>query len=1375
MSNWGGANRPVTSNKLGAPRRDEGSDGDIQIRQTNLGAKIYGKIGGTWLDISLAVQGVTRIGTTMSDHLAIKNDGISIIKDSSVVSSFGESVIIGKKASSNARVEISSGALSFISRDSSGSDTTKFSVSADGATSYSGSLTITATGAPIAAADSIIFLDADDGNSTKQESLADLATFLASGDGLTASSSVMSVDLVSNGGLKIESGELSVDLGASSIDGTLAVASGGTGATALTNLITLTTHTTGNYVATITGGTGVDSTAATSGEGTTHTLSVDLNELGTETTIAQADFVAMVDATDDGSQKITFSNLEDEIFGNIGGDATVAAGGTLTIANTAVQDAMIHNDVATGLAGAGMTASSGVMNVIAGTGIDVGADAVAVDVSDFLSNGTNNRIVTATGTDAMNAESGLTFDGTILTVVDDGTMQSSSFASGFTGHGWRISDSSGTAQGAAASGYSSATFDNLSIRGTLSVYEMLIQQIRATNGSLIVSSAAKVTAVANYSSGTDEVGEITFESTVSGSLTCPFVVNDIIMCQRVEVDSFVPGDATYNGTDIVVKKVLKVTAVSANVVTTGDAGFTSGTAPAVGDEFVRIGNTGTSDANVARQGILYLTSDDEDAPFIDVKSAVNSYSDWNAAVSTKVRIGKLKGITSVEEEYGLWAGVSGTNYLKATSVGLEVHSTAALYTAYTGSAINFHDTSANPKMTIAAGSIKIFKDDSTTVAAQWVDDVITLGDQTNTKIVITGSGVSAGVTIGSKITLASTGVVTVADIILGGRISNDHSSGTTNKNVVIGSNNATDVADVDASALFASNVIIGAGACEDVNVSSTYTFLSNVAIGNNAMKDCDPTASSAVAGSNVAIGHSAMMNLDVGSNNVAIGKGAMLGGGSCTGSGNIAIGEGSLDVVTSGEDNICIGKDAGNNITTGHDNVVIGAADVYATVSDQLQISSGDGGVTWLYGTINGLVSIKVADEGWIGISDSTERIVFDTDGDINVLGATLKTGAITSTGAIACTTITTGSGATELPGGTVSAYATSTQMNQATSTSSNVTFAHVTYSSLSGGTLHVIDTSAPSYPSASVIIEGREDGGVSNLALRAKDEDDPTGAVQTNGGTSIDFQGFDGNSWERMGMISVFADLQNVGEGDSPGRMGFWTTPNNTEVPTEKMTIKATGYVGIGTAIAGVTEITPLHVANAGQVELVALTTANTELWIGEDADLDNYIRFRPNTGLGIIFTNDGDTVALKILESNGNIYMPAYGNGTASFSGGTGLLATSSDERLKENIVPFTDGLSAINNLNPVYYTWKEKEPSGADNGLYNEDAPNNGRNLGFIAQQVETVIPEASPDWGKDDEQWRGIEDRAIIAALTKAVQELSSNMDAMQTEINNLKGV
>ena len=54
---------------------------------------------------------------------------------------------------------------------------------------------------------------------------------ITAGNGLDKSGNTISVDLKSNGGLVIESTEIAVDLGASSITGTLAVSDGGTGST----------------------------------------------------------------------------------------------------------------------------------------------------------------------------------------------------------------------------------------------------------------------------------------------------------------------------------------------------------------------------------------------------------------------------------------------------------------------------------------------------------------------------------------------------------------------------------------------------------------------------------------------------------------------------------------------------------------------------------------------------------------------------------------------------------------------------------------------------------------------------------------------------------------------------------------------------------------------------------------------------------------------------------------------------------------------------------------------------------------------------------------------------------------------------------------
>ena len=75
-------------------------------------------------------------------------------------------------------------------------------------------------------------------------------------------------------------------------------------------------------------------------------------------TLDQADLFIFDDGAGGTNKKITFSNLEDSIFGNVSGDATIAAGGALTIANDAVEQAMIADDAV----GADQLASNAVVD-----------------------------------------------------------------------------------------------------------------------------------------------------------------------------------------------------------------------------------------------------------------------------------------------------------------------------------------------------------------------------------------------------------------------------------------------------------------------------------------------------------------------------------------------------------------------------------------------------------------------------------------------------------------------------------------------------------------------------------------------------------------------------------------------------------------------------------------------------------------------------------------------------------------------------------------------------------------------------------------------------------------------------------------------------
>ena len=172
-----------------------------------------------------------------------------------------------------------------------------------------------ASEAAIANGDYILFLDGGATGATKKEALADLATLLAGGS-LTATNSVINVD---TGDFMAADADINLATG---VTNTLAVGNGGTGATTLNNLITLSTHTTGNYVATLTAGNLID-LQNNSGEGATPTIDVDLTE-ASEAAIANGDYILFLDGGATGATK-------KEALADL---ASLLAGGSLSASNS---------------------------------------------------------------------------------------------------------------------------------------------------------------------------------------------------------------------------------------------------------------------------------------------------------------------------------------------------------------------------------------------------------------------------------------------------------------------------------------------------------------------------------------------------------------------------------------------------------------------------------------------------------------------------------------------------------------------------------------------------------------------------------------------------------------------------------------------------------------------------------------------------------------------------------------------------------------------------------------------------------------------------------------------------------------------------------
>ena len=196
---------------------------------------------------------------------------------------------------------------------------------------------------------------------------------------LTAASSLVTVGTLDSGA--ISSGFGNIDNGTSTLNTGNATVDTLTNDSAV-NASHITGSFTGSFVGDGTGLTGV-------------TAAVDIDALSAGA-IDQTDNLIYSDAGTE--KKITFSDFEDTIFGNFSGDATVAAGGALTLKSGVVSaSAMIDHDTTTnfvanehidhttvsviagnGLTGGGTIAADRTLNIGAGTGVTVNADDIAI-------------------------------------------------------------------------------------------------------------------------------------------------------------------------------------------------------------------------------------------------------------------------------------------------------------------------------------------------------------------------------------------------------------------------------------------------------------------------------------------------------------------------------------------------------------------------------------------------------------------------------------------------------------------------------------------------------------------------------------------------------------------------------------------------------------------------------------------------------------------------------------------------------------------------------------------------------------------------------------------------------------------------------------
>ncbi|NUQ47853.1 MAG: tail fiber domain-containing protein, partial [Phycisphaerae bacterium] len=198
------------------------------------------------------------------------------------------------------------------------------------------------------------------------------------------------------------------------------------------------------------------------------------------------------------------------------------------------------------------------------------------------------------------------------------------------------------------------------------------------------------------------------------------------------------------------------------------------------------------------------------------------------------------------------------------------------------------------------------------------------------------------------------------------------------------------------------------------------------------------------------------------------------------------------------------------------------------------------------------------------------------------------------------------------------------------------------------------------------------------------------------------------------------------------------------------------TGNVGIGTT----TPERRLHVRGAGGTNVNGLrlthgaSGANWDLLIGGQAN---------SFPGGFTIAYDGSATTGLVIRDTGNV-----GIGTATPSQrlqvagnicATGTIGACSDARFKEHVEPVAGALEKVELLRGVTFDWKREE---FPDHQFAED-----RQLGFIAQEVEKVLPQVVQ---RSADGYLSVDYGRLTPVLVEAIKELRQDNERLRSTKN-----
>jgi hypothetical protein len=202
-----------------------------------------------------------------------------------------------------------------------------------------------------------------------------------------------------------------------------------------------------------------------------------------------------------------------------------------------------------------------------------------------------------------------------------------------------------------------------------------------------------------------------------------------------------------------------------------------------------------------------------------------------------------------------------------------------------------------------------------------------------------------------------------------------------------------------------------------------------------------------------------------------------------------------------------------------------------------------------------------------------------------------------------------------------------------------------------------------------------------------------------------------------------------------------------------------------------------------------------NTKGWhtgYSTNEQLGVFLSRRANSGISFWThkSSGGWGERLRIDDGNGNVGINKVPTSSYVLDVGGNIRASgyyynTSDGRLKNNIATVQSALEKITLLRGVFYEWREFNSSSVANvtptsaGQYDASkfllradgqVAAKGKNLGFIAQELQEVFPELVSE---DEDGLLSVAYAPLTAVLVEATKELKQKNDALEEEVETLK--